>query len=278
MPAPPLGSDPAMVSTAGGGSRWTVSLRSAAMQLEVYQTDAEAYEAAAALAAGRLAATGVAGRASIALPGGRGGRALMLALAGRGEIPWSRIDVYFTDECCLAEGGARRTLVVARESLLSPRGIAANRVHAMVGDGLDVAAAASAYGTLLRDALGVPPVLDLVVLDLGADGGVAAVAPGSTAARSTEPAAAVDVAELATEPRVARVTLTLVTLRAARHAIVTATGPARAAAVAAALREPADVERRPAQALLPSESVSWFVDRAAADLLLRDARPVAAGD
>jgi 6-phosphogluconolactonase len=248
------------------------------MQLEVYQTDAEAYEAAAAVAAGRLVAAAAAGRASIALPGGRSGRALMLALAGRNEIPWSRIDVYFTDECCLPDGDARRTLVVARESLLSPRGIAADRVHAMVGDGRDAAAAASAYGALLGDALGVPPVFDLVVLDLGADGGVAAVAPGSAAARSTEPVAAVDAAELTTEPRVARVTLTLVTLRAARHAIVTATGAGRAPAVAAALREPPDVEQRPAQAVLPSEAVSWFVDRAAADLLLRDARPVATGD
>ncbi|HKA29206.1 MAG TPA: 6-phosphogluconolactonase [Candidatus Binatia bacterium] len=248
------------------------------MQLEVYQTDAEAYEAAAALAAGRLVAAAAAGPASIALPGGRGGRALMLALAGRDDIPWDRIDVYFTDECCLPEGDARRTLVVARQSLLSPRGIAADHVHAMVPDGRDATAAATAYGALLRGALGAPPVLDLVVLDLGADGGVAAVAPGNAAARSTEPVAAVDAAELGSEPRVARVTLTLVTLRAARHAIVTATGAGRAAAVAAALREPADVERRPAQALLPSESVSWFVDRAAADLLLRDARPVAAGD
>src|SRR5262245_592246 len=86
MPAPPLGSDPAMVSTAGGGSRRTVSLRFAAMQLEVYQTDAEAYEAAAALAAGRLVAAAATGPASIALPGGRGGRALMLALAGRDPV------------------------------------------------------------------------------------------------------------------------------------------------------------------------------------------------
>jgi 6-phosphogluconolactonase len=248
------------------------------MQLEVYQTDAEAYEAAAALAASRLVAAAAAGRASIALPGGRGGRALMLALAGRGEISWDRIDVYFTDECCLPEDDARRTLAVARQSLLSPRGIAADRVHPMVADGRDATTSATAYGALLRGALGVPPVLDLVALDLGADGGVAAVAPGSAAARSTEPVAAVDAAELGAEPRVARVTLTLVTLRAARHAIVTATGAGRAAAVAAALREPADVERRPAQALLPSESVSWFVDRAAADLLLRDARPVATGD
>jgi 6-phosphogluconolactonase len=246
------------------------------MRLEVYQTDAEAYEAAAALAAERLVAAAAAGRASVALPGGRGGRALMLALAGRGEIPWGRVDVYFTDEVCLPDGDARRTLVVARDSLLSPRGISAERVHAVIREGEEPASASAAYATLLG-VLGTPPVLDLVLVDLGADGGVAGVTPGSMAARSTEPVAAVDAAECTVEPRVARVTLTPVTLRAARHAIVLATGAGRAAAVATILREPPDVERRPAQALLPSDTVSWFVDRAAAETLLRDARP-AAGD
>src|SRR5262249_43895152 len=126
--------------------------------------------------------------------------------------------------------------------------------------------------------LGTPPVLDLVLADLGADGGVAGVRAGSLAARSTQPVAAVEVTECSAEPRVARVTLTPVTLRAARHAIVMATGAGRAGTGGATtLREPPDVERRPAQALLPSDTVSWFVDRAAADTLLRDARPAAGG-
>jgi len=95
------------------------------MQLEVYQTDAEAYEAAAALAAERLARVTGSGSASLALPGGLGVRVLMLALAGHGEIVWPRVDVYFTDDCCLPDDDARRTLAVARESLLSPRGVPA---------------------------------------------------------------------------------------------------------------------------------------------------------
>jgi len=47
------------------------------------------------------------------------------------------------------------------------------------------------------------------------------------------------------------------------------------AAVTAALREPVEVAQRPAQALLPSPAATWIVDRAAADVLLRDAHPVA---
>jgi 6-phosphogluconolactonase/glucosamine-6-phosphate isomerase/deaminase len=71
------------------------------------------------------------------------------------------------------------------------------------------------------------------------------------------------------------VTLTAVALRAARRVIVSATGGERAAAVMAALREPVDAVRRPAQSVLPSATTSWFVDRAAVEPLLRDARPVA---
>ena len=94
-------------------------------------------------------------------------------------------------------------------------------------------------------------------------------------ARSASTVASVAAAEVAAEPRVARVTLTAVALRAARHVIVSATGAERAAAVTAALREPVDAVRRPAQSVLPSATTSWFVDRAAVEPLLRDARPAA---
>src|SRR5262249_21490926 len=89
IPAPPLGSEPATLSATGiAGPRTVASLRCGTMQLEVYQTDVEVYEAAAALAAERLTAAAAAGRATVAVPGGRGGRAVMLALAARGDLPW----------------------------------------------------------------------------------------------------------------------------------------------------------------------------------------------
>jgi 6-phosphogluconolactonase len=243
------------------------------MQLEVYQTDAEMYEAMAASAGQVLVAAAAAGRATVALPGGRGGRALMLALAGRSEIPWQRLAVFFTDERCLPDGDARRTAHVARESVLGPRGVPPAHVHPI--EGADASAAAVTYAEVLARELGTPPVLDLILLDLGAGGEVAALMPDSEAARSAMTVAPVAVAEVAAEPRVARVTLTALALRAARHVIVSATGAERAEAVTAALREPVDPVRRPAQAVLPSATTSWFADRAAVDPLLRDARPAA---
>jgi 6-phosphogluconolactonase len=242
------------------------------MQLDVYQTDAEVFEAAAAVVAACLATAARGGRASAALPGGRGGRAFMLALAGRSEVSWAGVDLFFTDEYCLPDGDPRRTLHVARESLLGPRGVPAERVHAIEVGGRPPAVAAREYGALLVGALGEPPVLDVAVVELGGDGEIAALLPGS-APRRDEPVIVVEAAPGGGEPHVARVSITAAVLRAARRVVVFATGATRAGAVAAALRDPVDLARRPAQAILPSDTVTWFVDRAAADLLLRDARP-----
>src|SRR5262249_48696302 len=61
------------------------------MRLDVYPTDAEAFEAAAALVAEGLRALGGSGALTVALGGGRSGRGVMVALAARGDLPWDRI-------------------------------------------------------------------------------------------------------------------------------------------------------------------------------------------
>ena len=61
------------------------------MRLDVYQTDGEAFAAAAERAAAVLAEAG-AGRLTVALAGGRSGRGVMSALAERTDLPWDRIE------------------------------------------------------------------------------------------------------------------------------------------------------------------------------------------
>lgn len=255
-----------MVSATGGVGPGVVDpLCSAPMQLEVYQTDAEAYEAAAEIAAGHLVAAAAAGGATLGLSGGRGARAVQLALAARGEIAWARVTCVFTDERCTTPDDAHGNLRVARDSLFAPRGVSADRIHAVpVGAG-DPVTVAAAYATTLAS-FGTPPALDVILLDLADDGSIAALAPGSPALRAETTVTSVPGA-------VPRVTITPVVLHAARHVVLTATGDERAAAVAAALREPVDVDRRPVQLVMPSPTVTWVVDRAAAAALLRDARP-----
>jgi len=240
-----------------------------AMTLEVYPSDAEAFEAAAALAAEHVRSTGA--RAAVALAGGRSGRGVMTALAARGDLPWERVEWFWGDERCVPADDRRSNVRLARDSLFVPRGVPAGRIHpppVALGDPLRIAAAYAE--TLAAEA----PVFDLVLLGLGAGGSVASLVPGAGALRASARVAAVAAEEVAEEPRVARITVTPPVLAAARHVIVTAVGGEKAAAVAAAVADGADPAGVPAALVRPSERITWFVDRAAASVLLREARPV----
>lgn len=244
------------------------------MQLEVYQTDAEAYEAAAALAASELIAAARDRNARLALGGGRGGRGILTAIAEDSKIPWGKVDVFFTDERCVPAGDSASNERTARQSLLEHRGVPERLVHVLPAERADATALALGYEVLLEQALGAHD-LDLVLLDCGERGEIAGLMPGAKALAAAGKVAPVAVSEVTCEPYVARVTLTPGVLARARRVIVTACGAERAAAMAAALREPVDVNARPVQLVLPSERVAWFVDKAAADVLLRDAQPAA---
>jgi len=243
------------------------------LQIDVYPTDAEAFEAAAALAATRLREAAAGRRATAALAGGRSGRGVMVALAARGDLPWDRIDWLWGDERCVPPDDPRSNVRLARDSLFVPRGIAAARIHPPPLELGDPARIAEAYAATVAARLEESGgAFDLVLLGMGDDGHVASLAPRSRALDATTPVAAVAAEEMGTEPRVARVTLTPPVLRAARAVIVTATGDAKAAIVAAAMREGAAREL-PARLVQPSERVTWVIDRAAAAELLRGARP-----
>lgn len=244
-----------------------------AMRLDVYPSDAEAFEATATLVAERLRATEHGGPLTVALSGGRGGRGVMLALAARSDPPWARIEWFWADERCVPADEPQSNVRLARESLLVPRGIAAGKIHAPPLELRVPDRIAAAYATTLVEALGAPPVFDLVLLGVGQDGHVASLMPGCRALGAVEPVAPVAREEVSDEPHVARITLTPPVLQAARHVIVTVTGGVKARAVAAALRDPVDPARVPAHLVRPSERVSWIVDRAAADHLVRNAHP-----
>ena len=244
-----------------------------AMTLEVYASDAEAFEAAAALAAEHLRSAGA--RATVALGGGRSGRGVMVALAARGDLPWERVEWFWGDERCVPADDGRSNLRLARDSLLVPRGVAAGRIHpppVALGDPARIAAAYAA--TLAAEA----PVFDLVFLGVGTNGHVASLMPDCDALRATAPVAPVPLAQVSEDPRVPRITVTPPVLRAARHVIVTVTGESKARPLAAALRDPVDVARVPAALVRPGERVAWVVDRAAAGELLRQARPASSGE
>ena len=67
------------------------------MHIEVYESEGEALEAAAALAEACLR-DGATAQPAVGIAGGRGGRALMLALSGRDGIPWAQARFCVVDE------------------------------------------------------------------------------------------------------------------------------------------------------------------------------------
>lgn len=207
----------------------------------------------------------VAGRGSfrVALAGGGTPEGLYRRLAGPdyAHLPWGDCHVYFGDERAVPPDDPDSNYRMAREALLDHVPIPAAQVHRMPGED-EPTTAAAAYAERLRADLpaaeGVP-VLDLVLLGLGADGHIASLFPGTSALDSTEPAAAHWVPSLAAW----RLTLTLQVLQGARRTWLLASGPGKAAILARALGV-AEAPPLPVQRLAPAGEYLWLLDRAAA--------------
>ena len=106
------------------------------------------------------------------------------------------------------------------------------------------------------------PVLDLLVIGMGADGHVLSVFPGSAALGAAELALAIP-APSHIEPHVERVTLNPALIGSARSVLVVATGAAKAPVLANVLGGADDPARWPAL-LARRAGATWIVDTAAA--------------
>jgi 6-phosphogluconolactonase len=111
------------------------------------------------------------------------------------------------------------------------------------------------------------PILDLVLLGVGADGHVLSVFPGSAALDAPELALAVP-APTHIEPHVERVTLNPAVIGAARQVLVAAAGAAKAGILGEVFGAERDPARWPAQ-LARREGATWILDTDAAAALPR---------
>jgi 6-phosphogluconolactonase len=145
-------------------------------------------------------------------------------------------------------------------------------IHApRMGDAIGLAAgpewAAEEYADRLRDA-GLPasddgfPIMDIVLVGVGADGHVMSVFPGSPLFDTKAWVAPVP-APTHIEPHVARISLHPRMLEVARLPILVSHGAGKAAALASVLGDERDPRRWPAQ-LARRDGARWFLDRAAA--------------
>jgi 6-phosphogluconolactonase len=139
--------------------------------------DTVAREAARAVAAAARAAVASRGRFVLALSGGRTPWQMLRAL-GDEAVPWSDVHVFQVDERIAPAGDPERNLTQLSESLLDRAALPPQQIYAMPVEEADLDAAASRYSRTLERVAGVPPVLDLVHLGLGADGHTASLVPG----------------------------------------------------------------------------------------------------
>jgi 6-phosphogluconolactonase len=183
-------------------------------------------EAAAQLVAERLAEQARAG-GHVVLTGGSTPRRAY-ELAAELEPDWSRVELWWGDERCVAPEDERSNFGMAKTALLDRLAQAPRALHRMQGE-LGAEPGAEAYE---RELDGIE-AFDLLLLGLGPDGHVASLYPNQPTLEERERRAIGAEAHL--EPYVDRITLTLPMLRRAREVLFLVAGADKADAVARAL-------------------------------------------
>lgn len=187
-------------------------------------------------------------RPALCLTGGSTPQAMHRLLATSeyaGRVDWPRLHVFFGDERQVPLDDPRSNYHAARETLLDHVPVDPAKVHPITD--------ADEYEGLLRSFFGARPDFDLLFLGMGEDGHTASLFPGSVSLHEDE-RWVIDPPDVV--QGMARHTLTLPALSAARRTIFLVSGAAKAPALA----------RIRAGEQLPAGMVpgaEWFVDEAA---------------
>ena len=192
--------------------------------------------------AGAVAARGL---AAVAVTGGSTAAPLFKQLSS--AVPWSQLQIFFTDERAVSLDDELSNYRLAKETFLSK--VPLSQVHRMRGEVRDLDAEAVRLAADLRTILGKPPRLDLMLLGLGPDGHIASLfagVPGS-AERGDEELVRHVAAPTIVEPHVARLTLTPFLVVTARTVVLQVAGAKKAEVLARALKGPEDLLGCPAQ-------------------------------
>jgi len=202
----------------------------------------------------------------VALSGGNTPKPLYELLAAKvfaEKIDWIRVQVFFTDERCVAPSHPDSNYRAARLVLFEKVPIPPANVHRIRGE-LSPAVAARLYQGELRSILGARGRFDLILLGMGTDGHTASLFPRSEALEEKdERVVTTYVKALAAW----RITLTLPVINAARHILFLVSGPEKAPALSRVFSG----EPLPAGRVKPDAGVLlWFVDQDAASSIASD--------
>ncbi|MFM7299145.1 MAG: 6-phosphogluconolactonase [Planctomycetota bacterium] len=162
-------------------------------------------------------------------------------------LPWEQIEFWFADERCVPERHPASNWYAAADLLFSDIRIRAEGAYRIEAERPDHDEVAREYEERL------PERFDVTLLELGLDGHIAGLFPGSSALFERE--RRVIAVETAAKPH-HRITVTPRVLEDSDELLVLATGRDRAAAVRAAL-DPGSTALLPARCALRG---TWFVD------------------
>jgi 6-phosphogluconolactonase len=210
------------------------------------------------------------GRFTVALSGGSTPRALYEVLAGPDagalgpSVAWDRVHLFWGDERYVPPDDPDSNYRMARAALLGRVPVPPEQVHPIPTNYPDPAEAAAVYEATLRSVFGIPqgwPRFDLVLLGLGPDAHTASLFPGTAALREV---GALVTANWVPKFKAYRITLTYPALNHAACVQFLVCGGEKTDALRAVWHGPRDLERFPAQGILPdSGRLVWLVDRAA---------------
>lgn len=220
---------------------------------------------AAAIVRMILAAVQRRGTCAVALAGGSTPRRLYQRIAQEHgvSIPWTQVHLFWGDERYVPHDDPRSNYRMARETLIDHVPVPSGNVHPMPTDLADADEAASSYQALLKQHFPHrPPLFDLMLLGLSADGHIASLFPGSPALDVTD--RLVVAARVPADPPL-RLTLTFPAINSAELIYFIVAGSAKANALLLALGASGDVTSTPSLGVRPASGrIAWWVDAAAA--------------
>lgn len=182
----------------------------------------------------------------VALPGGNT-PAICFDYLAQYIINWQQVHWYLGDERCLPVGHAERNDVMIQQHLWSKIQAPDKTIHTITGE-LGATDAAARYAAVINNI-----TLDIAFLGMGEDGHTASLFPGNIALKDTH--SVVPVFNAPKQPA-ERVSLSVTTLRRARHRIVLTMGEGKRQAITA-VRNEVDL---PVNTI---GDIEWFVDAAA---------------
>jgi 6-phosphogluconolactonase len=208
------------------------------------------------------------GRFAVALSGGSTPKALYSLLATSqyaGQIPWSRVHLFWGDERCVPPDHGDSNYRMVRESLLTKISIPSENVHRMAGE-KEPKLAAAEYENELKNFFqlseGAPPRFDLILLGLGDDGHTASLFPGSGALKETKGFVAANFVE---KLNTYRLTFTLPVLNHAAHVFFLVAGASKAPIVKELLGAKSGTANYPAAKIQPRDgNLTWMITQDAA--------------